>query len=153
MADVKNFVKYGVAKTSFNSSRQTWDEAKSWEYAYIMTEGLGVGTFFTDEVFDTKEEAQSHSYKVRDWAAYDRSRARSGYASYKDRIWVHEYIKKPGYREAYLPTVGEIRKGLEYIQNNLKSENYRKEWVDWMVAHENMKPAQIRQELIDEYLK
>lgn len=145
-------VKYGVAKTSFNSSRTTWDEAKNWEYAYIITSGLGVGTFFADKLFETKEEAKSHSYQVRDWASYDRSRARYGYSSYKDRIWVHEYITKGGQRGAYLPTVGEIKKGLAYIAENLKSENFRKEWVEWAVANEGKSAAQIRKELIDAYM-
>ena len=146
-------IKYGVAKTSFDSSRSTWDRAKSWEYAYIITSGLGVGTFFTDKLFETKEEAKNYSHLVRDRAAYDRSRARYGYLKYKDRVWVHEYLYKGHGRPAYLPTVGEIKKGLAYIAENLKSENFQKEWVDWAVKHEGMSAAQVRKELIDNFLK
>ena len=146
-------VKYGVVKTSFNSSRTTWEDYKTWEYAYMMTEGLGAGTFIADELFDTKEEAKSHSYEVREWDRYELEHRRSGYSSYKHRIWVHEFISKSGNGGAYLPTVGEIRKGLEYIKENLKSEKFDHDWVDWMVAHEDMTPAEIRQELIDNYMK
>ena len=150
----ENFIHWAVIKTSFDSSRKTWDDEKAWEFAYIITEGLGVGTFFPQGgIFDTKEEAQRKSVDIRQYAAYDRSRARYGYSSYKDRIWVHQVISKSGRNGVYLPTVGEIKKGLEYIANNLKSENYRSEWVDWAAAHDGMKPSEILEELIENYLK
>ena len=150
----ENNTYWAVIKTSFNSSRTTWEEEKNWEYAYMITEGLDKGTFFPQNgLYDSKEEAQQNSHKVREWAAYDRSRARSGYSAYKDRIWVHEVVSRGGIQGTYLPTVGEIKKGMEYIANNLKSENFRSEWVDWAMKHEGMTAAQIRDELIANYLK
>lgn len=149
----ENNTYWAVIKTSFNSSRTTWDEEKAWEFAYSITEGIDKMTFFPqDGIFETKERAQQKYYDVRQWAAYDRSRARSGYSAYKDRIWVHEVISKSGRNGVYLPTVGEIKKGMEYIANNLKSENFRHEWVDWAVKHEGMTPAQVREELIEAYM-
>ena len=158
--DYSQFIKYGVIKTSFDSSRKTWEEEKTWEYAYMIIEGLHASTFFPqtigmyngDCLRDTKEEAQSASYKIRDYARYERERARYGYCSYKDRIWVHECLTKNGSRGVYLPTVGEVKKGLEYIKANLQSENFRQDFVDWAVAHDKMTPAQVREELIENYL-
>ena len=46
-----------------------------------------------------------------------------------------------------------IKKGLAYIAENLKSENFRKDWIDWAVKHEGMSAAQVRKELIDNFLK
>ena len=145
---------YATIKTSFNSSRTTWEAEKAWEYAYMITEGLGNGTFFAEGgIFETKDEATRKSYNVREWARYDRSRARYGYSSYKDRIWVHEVISRNGRNGAYLPTVGEIKKGMEEIARRLKEEeNTRMEWVDWAVKHEGWTAAQVRDELIEEYL-
>lgn len=159
--DYSQFIKYGVAKTSFNSSRNTWEQEKNWEYAYMITEGLAHGTFFPanigayvgETLVDTKEEAKNGSYKIRDYAAYDRARARSGYSAYKDRIWVHEFLTKNGRNGVYLPTVGEVKKGIEYIKANLQSEDFRQDWVDWAVAHDGMTPAQVREELIENFLK
>ena len=58
--DFKNNIKYAVIKTSFDSSRKTWEEEKNWEYAYMITEGLEHGTFFPQRsgrgtIFDTIE--------------------------------------------------------------------------------------------------
>lgn len=153
-------IKYGVAKTSFDSSRKTWDEAKNWEYAYIITSGLEHGTFFAqnfgayvgETLVDTKEEAQGKSYQIRAFAAYDRARRRYGYSSYKDRIWVHEFLTKDGHNGVYLPTVGEVKKGMDYIYKNIMSEKFDTDWLAWWEAHEGMKPAQVRQELIDNFM-
>ncbi len=147
---------FGVAKTSFDSSRRTWDEEKTWEYAYMITSGLSSSTFFpeSNKVFDTKDEAQRFSYDVREWARYDRERSRYGYCHYKDRIWIHEFVKKPGYFPAYLPSVGEIKKGMDYIHNELMNEEKpRAEYVEWATTHEGMTAAQVRDELIENYLK
>lgn len=158
--DYSQFIKYGVIKTSFDSSRKTWEEEKTWEYAYMIIEGLHASTFFPqtigmyngDCLRDTKEEAQNASYKIRDYAREDRANARYGYCSYKDRIWVHECLTRNGSRGVYLPTVGEVKKGIEYIKANLQSENFRQDFVDWAVAHDKMTPAQVREELIENYL-
>lgn len=159
--DYSQFIKYGVAKTSFDSSRKTWEEEKNWEYAYMITEGLGHGTFFAQNIgayvgetlVDTKEEAKTGSYKIRDYDRYELANRRSGYSSYKHRIWVHEFLTKNGRNGVYLPTVGEIKKGMEYIKANLQSEDFCQDWVDWAVAHEGMIPAQVREELIEDFLK
>ena len=155
--DFSQFIGYAVIKTSFDSSRKTWDEEKAWQYAYMITEGLDHGTFFPQRasrgtIFNTKEEAQNASYDIREYDRYELEHRRYGYSSYKHRIWVHEVLIK-GSNGVYLPTTGEIKKGMEYIANNLQSENYRQEWVDWAVAHDGMSPAQIREELIENYLK
>lgn len=159
--DYSQFIKFGVAKTSYDSSRKTWEEEKNWEYAYIITEGLEHGTFFAQNIgsyvgetlVDTKEEAKNGSYKIRDYDRYKLANRRYGYSSYKHRIWVHEFLTKNGRNGVYLPTVGEIKKGMEYIANNLRSENFRAEWADWAVAHDGMTPAQVREELIENFLK
>jgi len=155
--DYSDFIKFGVAKTSFDSSRKTWEEAKAWEYAYVITEGLHVGTFFAQRAskgtfFETIVGAQEAAVDIREYDRYELAHRRYGYSSYKHRIWVHEFLTK-GNSGVYLPTVGEIKKGMEYIAENLKSENFRKEWIEWAVAHEGMKPAQIREELIENFLK
>lgn len=150
---------WGVIKTSFDSSRNTWDEEKNEEYAYMITEGLNSGTFFPqnigayvgDYLRETKEEAQNASYKIREWARYERERARVGYHHYKDRIWVHECLSRNGKNGVYLPTVGEIKKGIEYIKKDLM-ENPKSRYVDWALAHERMTPAKVREELIINYL-
>lgn len=143
---------YGVIKTSFDSSRETWDEAKAKEFAYIITSGLAAGTFFVQgKVYEDKEDAKNESYEVREWAAYDRSRARYGYASWRDRIWVHEVEKIPGKCAVYLPSIGEIKKGMEYIHANVMGDNPSRDYIDWEVAHDKMTPKQIREELLAQY--
>ena len=102
--------------------------------------------------YDTKEEAKLASCDIREYDRYELANRRYGYSSYKHRIWVHEVLSRGGSNGVYLPTVGEIKKGMEYIANNLKSENFRQEWVDWAVKHEGMTPAQVREELIEDYL-
>ena len=155
--DYSQFTGYAVIKTSFDSSRKTWDEEKNWEYAYMITEGLAHGTFFPQRsgrgtIFNTKEEAKLASCDIREYDRYELANRRYGYSSYKHRIWVHEVLSRGGSNGVYLPTVGEIKKGMEYIANNLKSENFRAEWADWAVAHDGMTPAQVREELIENYL-
>lgn len=155
--DYSQFIKYGVAKTSFDSSRKTWEEEKNWEYAYMITTGLEHGTFFAQRAskgtfFETIVGAQEAASDIREYDRYELANRRYGYSSYKHRIWVHEFITKDGSNGVYLPTVGEVKKGIEYIKANLQSENFRQDWVDWAVAHEGMTPAQVREELIEDYL-
>lgn len=153
-------IKYGVAKTSFDSSRKTWDETKAWEYAYIITSGLARGTFFAQNIgayvgetlVDTKEEAKIASYKIRDYDRDELRNRRYGYSSYKHRIWVHEFLTRDGHHGVYLPTVGEVKKGMEYIHKNIMSEKFNTDWLAWWEAHEGMKPAQVRQELIENFM-
>lgn len=156
--DFSEFIKFGVAKTSFNSSKQTWEQAKAWEYAYMITNGLSAGTFFAQSApkgtyFETIVGAQEASYKIREYNRDELANRRYGYSSYKNRIWVHEFLTKDGRNGAYLPTIGEVKKGIEYIKENLLSENFRSEWVDWAGAHDGMTPTQIRNELIENFLK
>lgn len=145
----KDNIRYGVAKASFDSSYHTWNEEKVMEIAYIIILGLEEGTFFTDKLFKTKEEAIEHSYDVHDYSSYERSRRRYGYSSYKDRIWVHEYLSKSSYRGVYLPTIGEIKKGMEFIAESNTSQEYN----DWAANHKGMTAAQVREELIKDYLE
>lgn len=143
---------YAVIKTSFNSSRTTWDEEKSSQFAYMITNGLAHSTFFPQgKVFETKEDAQREASDIRFWEREERAHRRYGYASYKDRIWVHEVIKAPGRFAAYLPTVGEIKKGMEYIHNNVMSDNPSSDYIDWSIKNEGKSAKEIREELINNY--
>lgn len=145
---------YAVIKTSFNSSRTTWDKEKSFQFAYIIINGLSHSTFYPQSgVFETKEDAQREASDIRFWAREEKSRQRYGYASYKNRIWVHEVIKAPGKSAAYLPTVGEIKKGMEYIHNDVMSDNPRADYIDWSIKNEGKSAKEIREELINNYIQ
>ena len=152
----KNFndvVFYSVFKTSYNSSKTTFDKEHTFNIIRIMIDGIGECICHPQiGLTKNKEEAKNGAYVTRDREAYHRKNARYGYASYKSKVWIHEAIKRSGSEGEYLPTVGEIKKALEFIKDNLATENFNRDWMEWYIENEGKKPSQIREELIKDYL-
>ena len=145
----ENYIYYGIIKTSFSSRRpHSWEEEKAITYALMIVNGLGNDSFFVGGVYDDKETAKSSIYGVRQNAAYDRRNQRYGYSHYSDKIWIHEVIGKSGYRPVFLPSIADIKKGLEIMKSYPEDSKFG----EWIKKNGDMKPKEIREKLIKDYL-
>lgn len=154
---------FGVAKGTYNSIKEDRDTCKKDQYAYIITTGLGNGTFHlqhagwyntnfpSDSLFEERKDAQGACDNIRRQVNESRRNCRAAYTKYKDRVFVHEFFHIHGCDfGVFLPTTNEIKQGVEYIkENSSKREDYAK----WLEGNKDKSPKQIRQELIDTYIR
>lgn len=154
---------FGVAKCAYNSIKEDWDTCKKDQYAYIITTGLGNSTFHlqhtglyntnfpSDSLFEERKDAQIACDKIRRQVNKERRNCRAAYTKYKDRVFVHEFFHIHGcdFGE-FLPTTNEIKQGIEYIKENASK---REDYATWLDSNKDKSPKQIRQGLIDTYIK
>lgn len=154
---------FGVAKCTYNSIKEDWDTCKKDQYAYIITTGLGNSTFRlqhaglyntnfpSDSLFEERKDAQIACDKIRRQVNESRRNCRAAYTKYKDRVFVHEFfhIHSCDFGE-FLPTTNEIKQGIEYIKEN---SSKREDYTEWLEGNKDKSPKQIRQELIDTYIR
>ena len=159
----ENYIKYGIVKTSYNSSKITWKEKQDEEFAYMIIEGLGFGVFFPQRACfgpnrdgyccDTKEEAKKVLQEVRFQEKRNRESVRAGYLSYNHKLWVHQVLKVAGKYPVYFPSVAEIKKGLEYIKKIVLSNEANKKTLAWYETNKDKSAAKVREELVENFLK
>lgn len=139
---------YGVAETTYNSNEDTWESHKGYQLANIITCGLGSGVFFLrSDLMENKDSAQNEYYEIRRSDASERRDEWYRYNKYKNKFWVHEFIKNDNGWKAYLPTISEIKCGIEYM----KAHPEYKGFSEWLNDNVNKKPADIRKSLIEKF--
>lgn len=154
-------VYYGLAKGTYDSIKYDWDTFKKEQFAYIICKGLSNGTFFLqhaglynsnypyDSLFEDKNDAVQKGYDIRRIVNEERRRCCPCYTKYHDRVFVHEFIRHSKYDVAFLPTVNEIKQGIEYMKANAdKKDDYAK----WLDGNKDKSPKQVREELISQYM-
>ena len=158
----KNCVKYSIIKTSYNSNKSSWKEDQEFAFARMIVEGLGNSTFFPQRAryagsdrycCDSKEDAMRSLLDIRAEEKLEKSRERIGYSAYKTKIWVHQVLTHYGNRPVYLPSVGEIKKGLEFIKQCVSSKSADEDTIDWYGANKDKSATQVLDNLIEKYIK
>lgn len=141
---------YGVFKETWDNSHMKVADEHAHNIIAILDEGIGGGCLFRSHAYENKDDAGFAAAEQRMYAREEREHQRYGYCSYRDHIFVHEVDAK-GH---YLPSAGDIKKVMEYMNTWLIKDAGRASYGDFaydlfLKAYGDMTPAKIRKELIE----